>query len=237
MSELLSALRGNLHRWYEMRPLAAQYGQRLLAAQATARRLKQFTDKHGPDLEPWQVEEANAALLIDETASGVVLEYRALVEAIRRDVRAVAALAKHAGADPTPLLLFANEPAADLDPRYWEAARGVVEWATVPGEQSPAAVGEKWIPASEAVTVANGWGYNIVLGWISKRKDRIRTRPRQLPGKHQLEVEMGSLARVLLAEGDHKTVNTDPDEPDQSERDRIEVRKQAEEDLKRRTRG
>src|SRR5262249_21930700 len=214
MSELLIALRGNLHRWYEMRPLAVQYGQQLLAALATARRLELFADKHGPDLEPWQVEEAKAALLIDETASGVVLEYRALVEAIRRDARAVATLVKDAGADPTPLLLFANEPAADLDSRYWEAARGVVEWASIHSEKPATDVGEEWMPASGAVGVANEKGYDITLGWISKRKDRLRTRPRQLPGNHKLEVEMGGLARVLFAEVERKTVKTDPDEPD-----------------------
>jgi len=133
-----------------------------------------------------------------------------------------------------------------------EAVRSV-EWASVRGEQ-PATddgtadssgaeedadndphtgVGEKWMPASEALEVAEEKGYGITLDWISKRKRRIRTRPRQLPGNHKLEVEMSSFGAVLFAEAKRKTVKTDTDEPGVTERSQIEARKREAQESKR----
>jgi hypothetical protein len=115
-----------------------------------------------------------------------------------------------------------------------EVARGVVERASVRGDPAATDAGEKWMPASEAVEFANEKGYDITVGWISKRKDRLRTRPRQLPGNHQLEVEIGSLGRVLFNERTRKAVTTDTEEPDERQRDEFEARKKAEQARKRR---
>jgi hypothetical protein len=94
---------------------------------------------------------------------------------------------------------------------------------------------EDWLPASEALYVARARGYDITLDWISKRKDRILTRRPQLSSKHRLEVEMGSLAKVLFTEAKRKAMTTDTDEPEKAEREGIEARMQAEQRSKRRS--
>src|SRR5262249_45018941 len=71
---------------------------------------------------------------------------------------------------------------------------------------------EDWRPASEALKIANERGYDITLDWIAKRKDRIRTRAPQQRGRHHLEVEMGSFAKVVFFEAKPKAVAPEPDE-------------------------
>ncbi len=92
---------------------------------------------------------------------------------------------------------------------------------------------DDWRPASEAVVIANGKGFDITLDWISKRKDRIRTRLPRLPGNHKIEVEMGSLAIALFNEVGRGVGNTDTDEPGMAERAEIESRIQAARERKR----
>jgi hypothetical protein len=60
-----------------------------------------------------------------------------------------------------------------------------------------------WIPASRAVERANTMGFPITLKWLTRdaSKHAVRTRPRQLPGKHKVEVEWGSLDRHLRRRG------------------------------------
>jgi hypothetical protein len=111
--------------------------------------------------------------------------------------------------------------------RYVEARRPVTN-------RLPEVAKEDWRPASEALDVARQKGYDITLDWISKRKGRICTRPRQLPGRHQLEVEMGSLGRVLFSEAIRHAGNANLDEPDESEREQIEARKRTEQERRRR---
>jgi hypothetical protein len=97
------------------------------------------------------------------------------------------------------------------------------------------AAAEDWQPASRAVAIACQKGYKITADWISKRKDRLRTRGPQLPGRHKLEVEMNSLATVLFAENKRGApADTDTDEPDESERKMIEARMEQERQRKRR---
>jgi hypothetical protein len=106
--------------------------------------------------------------------------------------------------------------------------------ARPPRQERPVdATKEDWRPASEAVVIAAEKGYDITLDWVSKHKKKFRTRPRQLPGRHQLEVEMGSLAVVLFAEAGRSGREPEGDQPGQLERDRIEARKRAEHDHKR----
>jgi hypothetical protein len=113
----------------------------------------------------------------------------------------------------------------------------VGEWPPGTGgsEGQEAETKEEWRPASEAAAVANKQGFSITLDWISKRKDRIRSRPRELPGRHKTEVEMGSFAKVLLTEAITEAVKADSDELDRAERDEIEARKVSERKRKRRS--
>jgi hypothetical protein len=59
---------------------------------------------------------------------------------------------------------------------------------------------EEWLPASQAVEVAQQGGHPIGLKWLTQnaRKHGVRIRPRQLPGSHKQEVELASLASCLL---------------------------------------
>jgi hypothetical protein len=59
---------------------------------------------------------------------------------------------------------------------------------------------EDWQPYSVAVARAARKGYLISLSFLSKKQDRLRTRPKQLPGKHRREVEMNSLWAFLVSD-------------------------------------
>jgi hypothetical protein len=72
--------------------------------------------------DPLRAAHLNAALRRVRRALPIAEEYRALVEAIRREVPAVAAAAEDLGVDSSPLLLFAEEPAE----HYLATARAVV---------------------------------------------------------------------------------------------------------------
>jgi hypothetical protein len=59
---------------------------------------------------------------------------------------------------------------------------------------------KEWLPASAAVERAEKAGYSINLSWLTRdaAKHGIRTRPRQLEGRHRSEVEWDSLAGYLM---------------------------------------
>jgi hypothetical protein len=82
---------------------------------------------------------------------------------------------------------------------------------------------EEWLPAGQAVERAERAGLPVTLGWLSRppRKSGVRTRPRELPGNHQREVEWYSLAGYLAK---IKAEETDIDDPGSTERAGIEVR-------------
>jgi hypothetical protein len=75
--------------------------------------------------------------------------------------------------------------------------------ALEPGHPDPDNPGEneEWVPATVAVERAEKAGRSITLPWLSKSaaKCGVRTRPRKLKGRHQLEVEWNSLAGYLLS--------------------------------------
>jgi hypothetical protein len=75
---------------------------------------------------------------------------------------------------------------------------------------------DEWLPASKAVEQAQKAGYKVGLDWITRSaaKYGVRTRGRQLPGNHRLEVEWNSLAGHLLKSG-----KKEPDEDGQPEED------------------
>jgi hypothetical protein len=68
---------------------------------------------------------------------------------------------------------------------------------------------EKWMPASEATNKVAAAGHSLTLPNLSKlgQKGHVRTRPRTLPGNHQLEAEWNSLCGYLVgrASEKHKT--------------------------------
>jgi hypothetical protein len=88
---------------------------------------------------------------------------------------------------------------------------------------------EDWQPATVAVAIANERGHDITLDWISKRKDRIQTRDPELPGNRKLELEMNTLAVVLFNGKGRKAKspkgNAGADEPDETERARIQTKR------------
>jgi hypothetical protein len=127
-------------------------------------------------------------------------------------------------------VLLASAAAVDL------LLQGARRWD---GSSNPLA--DEWLTASAAVALACQKGYDITLDWIHKRKDRIRTRGRLLPGTHKLEVEQGSFALVLLKEAKRKTVENesdgDTDTPDQEQQEEIQARMREEEKRKKRGRN
>jgi hypothetical protein len=66
---------------------------------------------------------------------------------------------------------------------------------------------EEWLPASVAVERAEQSGHPITLKWLTQdaAKHGVRIRPRQLPGRHQQEVEWNSLAGYLLKQARPET--------------------------------
>jgi hypothetical protein len=75
---------------------------------------------------------------------------------------------------------------------------------------------EEWLPASEALARADVVGHPITLPQLSKlaTSGKVKSRPRTLPGKHQLEVEWNTLAGHLLREAAAKrTTGKDGAEP------------------------
>jgi hypothetical protein len=82
------------------------------------------------------------------------------------------------------------------------------DWCSPRSQTAPT---ERWLPASEAVNLAEAKGHPITLKWLTQdaSKHGVRTRPRQLPGKHKVEVEWGSLAGYLLRPLEQ---NRNPDE-------------------------
>ena len=107
------------------------------------------------------------------------------------------------------------EPMTDEQARAFVAANFRELWDTVLPERlkqayaevqarlgvgSNAAAGEEWLPANKAVERAEHRGHAITLKWVTQDagKHGVRTRPRQLPGRHRVEVEWNSLAGYLL---------------------------------------
>jgi hypothetical protein len=123
----------------------------------------------------------------------------------------------------------------DIHTLLWAAEKLLRASGWAPAAQEK--VDERWLSASEACKLAKARGFDITLDWVSKRKDRIRTRPPQLPGRHQLEVEMGSLVAVLFAEAKPRAPSGDTDEPGEAEREEIEARTRAEQARKDRARS
>jgi hypothetical protein len=86
----------------------------------------------------------------------------------------------------------------------WEAARALFLSRSATQKQptgaESTAEGEEWLPAKEAVERAQQAGFQVRLSWLSRSaaKRGVKTRPRQLSGKHQLEVEWKSLAGYLV---------------------------------------
>jgi hypothetical protein len=81
-----------------------------------------------------------------------------------------------------------------------EALRQVLllaDWLAASAE--PDAV-EEWLPASAAVERAEQRGHAITLKWLTHdaAKHGVKIRPRELPGRHKVEVEWNSLAGHLL---------------------------------------
>jgi hypothetical protein len=109
------------------------------------------------------------------------------------------------------------------------AATALVELRSWCGPGQPDTTNGEWVPASKAVQLAQEKGYKIDLPWLSKSAARngVKTRPKQLPGKHSLEVEWNSLAGYLLRNAPAKTGQADEpgsDEPELRERAQIEER-------------
>jgi hypothetical protein len=116
----------------------------------------------------------------------------------------------------------------------WEAQQAALRRErTPPGHPSK----EDWLSATKAIAFAKTKGFAITLGWIVKRKGKIRTRPRQLLGKHKLEVEKNSLLVALANEAKRLEVENDTDEPAESMRAEIEERKNSERVRKQRDRS
>src|SRR5262249_55929403 len=88
--------------------------------------------------------------------------------------------------------LWGGAQIKDLTEPVWEALEPLKVRASAAAAQAQAHPPEVGLPASAAIAEASKLGRDVTLDWLSKRKDRIRTRPPQLPGRHQLEVEMGS---------------------------------------------
>jgi hypothetical protein len=100
----------------------------------------------------------------------------------------------------------------------WLADKVVDTWPPLPDElknDPPAeeqvslevepigATREEWLSATDAVERAEKAGYPITLKWLTKDAPKygVKTRPRQLPGRHRVEVEWNSLAGCLLRAG------------------------------------
>jgi hypothetical protein len=101
--------------------------------------------------------------------------------------------------------------------------------------EMPPGAREEWLPAARAVELAQRADLSVTLDWLSRRSRRsgVRTRPRELPGNHQLEVDWYSLAGYLAKK---KAEQTDTDDLGSTERAAIEARMKKATEGKRRGR-
>jgi hypothetical protein len=80
---------------------------------------------------------------------------------------------------------------------------------------------EEWMPAGQAVVLAQRAGFIVNLSWVTRSAEKhgVKKRDRQLPGKHKVEVEWKSLVVALVR---MRAKDSDLDEPARAERDEIE---------------
>jgi hypothetical protein len=118
---------------------------------------------------------------------------------------------------------------SDLDHtvRYARGAVGkLLElWQEAARGREPA--GEEWVPATRAAEIAGQLRRPINLNWFTRSADKhgVKTRGRQLPGRHEREVELNSLLRYLAKKA---AAGEDAEEPSERQRGMIEARMQEE---------
>ncbi len=99
--------------------------------------------------------------------------------------------------------------------------------------------GEEWLPASEAVNLAERAGLSVSISWLSKsaKKGVIKARHRQEPGKRRyLEVEWNFLIGRLVKKKAEDAHDGDAKEPSPGEQQQIDEEIQQADAQKRRQR-
>jgi hypothetical protein len=116
-----------------------------------------------------------------------------------------------------PDILRDLQSAAEAAHRHWLAA-DAAHPVTVQGTAA-----EEWLPAAEAASRAEEKGYTITLSWLTRdaKKHGVRTRARQLSGRHKVEIEWRSLAAYLLDHKPQKDSAEQPADEDPSTQERI----------------
>jgi hypothetical protein len=103
-------------------------------------------------------------------------------------------------------------------------------------EEEPSQAVAKWMPATEAVELAEESGYSIPLAWVSRdaKKHGVLVRPKQLQGNHKLEVEWNFLAVYLLEHGKRIHPAAREGEPNKTQQQEINERIKNEREKKHR---
>jgi hypothetical protein len=127
---------------------------------------------------------------------------------------------------------------AFLEQNVFTSSEMAIERIVVPPQVGEGA--DEWMPASKAVERAQRAGLPAELSGLirSPEKHGVKTRPRQLPGNHRLEVEFNSYAGYLARKkaGRADAEKDEDGDPPVRERESIEERKKEAREKKRQDR-